>query len=447
MKLKKVVSAFTLAAVSAVAVGCSTNGANVDLSTINPIENSDSSILAADSKNGAIIPGEFIVKFKTTAAKNSLTALNSVGAKKVKDISNTNMSVIRVSSATATNSASIMNSIKSNPNIEWIEANRTITLPKFIRDVLDRISGRTDAFPNDPKFADQYAHVRTDSVKGWNKAKANAKRESIIAIVDTGIDGTHPDLKAKLLPGYDAYGEGKEYSDKQGHGTHCAGISAAITNNGVGVAGYSPDSKLIAVKALQDSGSGTYAAVADAIAWAAKSKADVISMSLGGPSTSQAIEEAVKLAIANDKVVVAASGNSGNNAAPSYPAAVPGVIAVGATDSSDKIASFSQGGQHLSVSAPGVKIMSTFPTYASGMPSKDYGSISGTSMACPAVSGLAGLLKSVNPSLKNSQIREIMEKTADDLGDAKWDRLYGHGRINVLKAVEAAVGGSTAARK
>ncbi|MFN8579219.1 MAG: S8 family peptidase, partial [Candidatus Sericytochromatia bacterium] len=276
-------------------------------------------------------------------------------------------------------------------------------------------------------------------VAGWDLAKANKKGDVTIAIIDTGIDGGHPDLKAKLLPGYDAYGEGKEYKDGQGHGTHCAGIAAAIHND-IGVAGFAPDAKLMAVKVLQDTGSGTYAAVADGIAWAAKSKADVLSMSLGGPSSSQAITDAVALAVKNGKLVVAAMGNSGKNINTiSYPAATPGVFAVGANDIKDKTASFSQVGKHCAISAPGVNIMSTFPTYQNGIGQTNYGSISGTSMACPGVSGLAALVKSVNPSLKADQIKKIISDSAVDLGPKGWDNDYGAGKINTLAAVKLAI--------
>lgn len=446
MSLKRAISLVALTSFSAGVFSCSTadNLNEVLLPT------DDVSALASSSvKSGAIVPGEFIVKYKNSSTNAASVVLNSVGAKRVKDLKTLNAQVIKLDNP-ATNSSDVLKQISSNPNVEWVEANRFITLPKVIKEALDKLKSivkkddaitlvPTDPFtPDDELFDKQYAHKVSQSEKGWALAKANSKKQSVIAIIDTGVDVEHPDLKAKMLPGYDAYGQGKEGVDKQGHGTHCAGIASAITNNKVGVAGYSPDSKIIPVKVLQDSGSGTYAAVADGIAWAAKSNADVLSMSLGGPSSSQAIEDAVKLALKNGKIVVAAMGNDGNER-PSYPAAVPGVTAVGATDSNDKIARFSQFGKHISVSAPGVGIMSTFPTYSNGIGQTNYGAISGTSMACPGVAGLAGLLKSVNPSLNGDKLREVMEKSADDLGDKGFDKYYGHGRINVYKALSSVV--------
>jgi len=443
MNFKKAISLFALTSFSAGVFSCSTAD-SLNKALLQPVDDV-SALSSSNVKSGDIVPGEFIVKYKNNSTNAASVLLNSVGAKRVKDLKTLNAQVIKLDSP-VTNSSDVLKKIASNPNIEWVEPNRFITLPKVTKDALDKSKSivrkdepvtlvPVDPFtPDDELFEKQYAHKVSQSEKGWALAKANSKKQSIIAIIDTGVDAEHPDLKAKMLPGYDAYGQGKENVDKQGHGTHCAGIAAAITNNKIGVAGFSLDSKIIPVKVLQDSGSGTYAAVADGIAWAAKSNADVLSMSLGGPSSSKAIEDSVNLALKNGKIVVAAMGNDGNER-PSYPAAIPGVTAVGATDSNDKIARFSQFGKHISVSAPGVAIMSTFPTYSNGIGMTNYGAISGTSMACPAVSGLAGLIKSVNPSLNGAKIREVIEKTADDLGDKGFDKYYGHGRINVYKAM------------
>lgn len=427
--MKKVVSLSLLTVLSLSAVGCGTR-----TETFNPVLPAGTDVFQSTAKEG-VINGEFIVKFKKSA-RNASAILTSAGAVSIKSIGGKN-SGVQLVKVNESNSQNVLSSLKRNPSVEYVEPNYTITVPKTWK-ASNTGDDDTQAFPNDPMFDKQYAHKVMDSQKGWALAKKTS--DAVIAILDTGIDGEHPDLKAKLLPGYDAYGLGKEYVDKQGHGTHCAGIASAITNNSVGVAGVAPDAKLLSVKVLQDSGSGTYAAVADGIRWAAENKdIDVISMSLGGSGASAAIEDAVKLALQNGKVVVAAMGNNGSYR-PSYPAAIDGVFAVGATDSSDKLASFSQKGAHINVSAPGVGIMSTFPTYSSGMPAKDYGSISGTSMATPAVAGLAGLLKGVNKSLTSAQIEKIMEETADDLGDAGFDQLYGAGRINVGKAVAKALG-------
>jgi len=438
MKAKKGLSLTLLAVLTLSAVGCGTNVSS-NLQPVNLEPGVES--FAAGGKSGDIIPGEFIVKFRKNA-KNAANLLNSAGATKIKDIGGMTSGVQLIKLDDLKNSNSFANNLSKNSAIEYIEPNRIITLPKIIRDLLDKFMGPKENtegdFPNDPMFSNQWHHKTMESEKGWEISKGSS--DVTIAIIDTGIDGEHPDLKGKLGKGYDAYGKGNEYKDKQGHGTHCAGIASAKTHNGIGVAGVSPNSKLISVKVLQDSGSGTYAAVADGIMWAAKNQEiDVLSMSLGGPSSSKAIEDAVNEALKNGKVVVAAMGNDGSNR-PSYPASIKGVFAVGATDQRDAKANFSQWGQNIQITAPGVDIYATFPTYSSGMPGKNYGAISGTSMATPAVAGLAGLLKGVNPSLKGEQITKIIASSADDLGNPGFDDKFGAGRINVAKAVTAAKG-------
>ena len=378
----------------------------------------------------------------TKTAKNaSNTVLNSIGGKKVKDIQNTGMQLIKVDGMRAAGGTDdVLTTLKKNPSVEWVEANRIIKVPQVIKDLWNKLTGKTDAFPNDPQFADQYSHQITHAQDGWKVLETAAKADITLAIVDTGVDKTHPDLKNRMVEGYSAYPGEDAGVDKQGHGTHCAGIAAAITNNAVGVAGVASTApiKIQPVKVLNNQGSGTYAAVADGIAWAASHGAKVLSMSLGGPSSSQAITDAVNLAIKNNVVVVAAMGNDGNSNV-SYPAGIKGVMAVGATDSSDKIAGFSQFGPHISVSAPGVKILSTFPQYANGIGQTNYGKISGTSMACPYVSGLAALVRSVNPGLSAADTRTRIEKSADDLGPSGFDDKFGFGRVNVAKALTAAI--------
>jgi len=380
-------------------------------------------------KNGDIIPGEFIVKYKNIS-KNSFS--NNNGVEKIKDLGGegSKFQLVKIDMTKTTNALS------SDPNVEYIEQNRVITLPNVIQGSVQTFARTAGDYPNDPDFVKQWHHKNMQSVAGWQSMK---KKETVIAILDTGIDGKHPDLKNLLLAGFDAYGSGREYIDMQGHGTHCAGIAAAQVNNGIGVAGVSNNTKLISVKVLQDSGAGSYAAVVNGIVWAANNpNIDVMSMSLGGPAVSQAMVDGIDLARKNGKIVVAAMGNDGTNKL-SYPAAVKGVLAVGATDPNDAKASFSQWGPHIGVTAPGVNIYATFPTYKSGMPGINYGAISGTSMACPAVAGMAAVIKSVNPSLTPDQIADVIKKSADDMGTPGFDEKFGFGRVNLNKAVKAAL--------
>jgi thermitase len=293
------------------------------------------------------------------------------------------------------------------------------------------------AVPNDPLFKKQYAPQRVKAPEAWGASKGSG---SVVAVVDTGVDLEHPDLKDHLVGGWNTVANSADAKDDHGHGTHCAGIAAALANNKEGIVGVAPEATIMPVKVLAGDGSGSDETVASGIIWAADHGANVISLSLGGSGESQVLGEAVAYALKKGAAVVAAMGNDGTNEK-SYPAAYHGVIAVGATDSKDKVASFSQWGDWISVSAPGVSVLSTFPTYHVAM--NDYGfpmtyaSLDGTSMATPAVSGAVAIMRARFKALDPAQIKGKLEKTTDKVsGQADFDEHYGFGRINVLQAIK-----------
>lgn len=371
------------------------------------------SIEASQYGNATFVPGEVVVKFKDATRAN----LSRFGVTRKKTVAGINAMVV-----TTTDSVeATIKKLAADSNVLYAE-------PNYIARVSDADE------PNDPDFGKQYAPQITKAVEGWAIHSGNP--ETVLAVVDTGVDETHPDLKDKLLPGWDAIDNDNNPHDGHGHGTHCMGIATASTNNGIGIAGISPNTKAFSVRVLDDRGSGTYANVAAGMVKAADLGAKVLSMSLGGPSSSKEIEDAVKYCISKDVLIVAAMGNDGRETQ-SFPAAIPGVMAVGSTDSADKRSSFSNMGKHISISAPGSKIWSTLPTYGSAM-GKGYGYASGTSMATPAAAGLAILVRSQNPGFDAKATRALIEKTADDIGPKGFDKEYGFGRINVLKALSAA---------
>lgn len=251
-----------------------------------------------------------------------------------------------------------------------------------------------------------------------------------VAVLDTGIDPFHEDLSP--AGGYNAFDGSSNYADGDGHGTHVSGTVAALLQNGVGVAGVSPSVSLYAVKVLDDSGYGTISSVVTGIQWAVENGMRVVNMSLGTSSDSTTLREAVDAAYANGTgvLLVAAAGNSGNRAGKgdniNYPAKYASVIAVGATDSSDKRASFSSTGPALELMAPGVSIPST-------LPGNSYGSYSGTSMATPHVSGAAALVMAANPDWTAGQVRDRLNATAEKIGDDP--NKYGNGLVNVASAL------------
>ncbi|MEO2206832.1 S8 family peptidase [Paenibacillus pabuli] len=283
--------------------------------------------------------------------------------------------------------------------------------------------------PNDILFTDyQWNLPAIETNRGWNITKG--KEDVIVAVVDTGVDLNHPDLKGKLLEGYNVVDPKSKPLDDVGHGTHVAGIIGAIVNNSEGVAGMSWYNKVLPVKVLDNSGSGTTYAVAEGIIWAADHGAKVINMSLGNYADAQFLHDAIKYAFDRDIVLIAATGND-NTERPGYPAAYPEVFAVSATDPDMNKASYSNYGDYVDVMAPGTSIASTYPN-------NQYAALSGTSMASPHVAALAGLIRSLNPDLTNTEVMDLMRQSVIDLGDPGHDKYYGYGQVDVYKALQAA---------
>jgi minor extracellular protease Epr len=248
-----------------------------------------------------------------------------------------------------------------------------------------------------------------------------------VAVLDTGIDVAHTDLHVAGGATF-VYGT-SSYNDDNGHGTHCAGIVSALDND-IGVVGVAPEASIYAVKVLDYRGQGSYSSIISGIEWCISNGIKVISMSFGGSTNSQTLEAECNKAYTRGIVLVAAAGNNGPGSnTVGYPAAYSTVIAVAATDSNDVVASFSSRGPQLSVSAPGVSILSTY--YGNR-----YAYMSGTSMACPHTTGTVALLLKSN-SYTPAQVKNILQNTAKDLGSAGFDTSYGYGRINAANAVAA----------
>jgi len=253
-----------------------------------------------------------------------------------------------------------------------------------------------------------------------------------VGVIDTGIDLKHPDLQANIKGGYNAINPLKSPNDDNGHGTHVAGIIAAL-NNSIGVVGVGPNIDLYAIKVLNASGSGYLSDVIEGLDWAVTHGMQVVNMSLGTFQDVQSFHDAIVSAYNAGVVIVAAAGNSGG--AVSYPAAYPEVIAVSATDQNNQIASFSSRGPEVDLAAPGVNIYSTYK-------GQSYATLSGTSMAAPHVSGAAALIidtKKCDLNLDGvctpAEVQQRLEQTAIDLGDPGKDNLYGSGLVNVYNAL------------
>lgn len=277
---------------------------------------------------------------------------------------------------------------------------------------------------NDPLVVSQWGLANVGAFGAWDVETGDA--DVVVAIIDSGVDTDHPDLAAQIAWGLDTYGGDGDPDDLDGHGTHCAGIAAAVTDNATGVAGLARGCRLAAYRAGNASfpSSTLIAAIEDARVRGAH----VLSMSWGSYGNNPAIEAALADARDDGCVLVAAAGNDGT-AQKLYPAALDFVIAVGATKKGDLRASFSNHGNWVSVAAPGQQITST---YKNGL----YATLNGTSMATPLVAGAAALVYSRLGGARSpgaaALVRDALEDTAVDVGN--W---VAHGRIDVPAALAA----------
>lgn len=288
--------------------------------------------------------------------------------------------------------------------------------------------------PDDPYLDLQWGLNKVSAAQAWDVTLGSPS--ITIAILDTGVDLDHPDLAVKIVSEINLTNFGSA-DDVYGHGTHVAGIAAAMTNNGIGVAGLGYGSAIMDVKVMDDNGMGAYSWIVSGIIWAVDNGADIINMSLGGSFASSAMEDAVNYAWDKGVVIVAAAGNNGNTV-PMYPAYYANCIAVAATDANDARASWSNYGDWVDVAAPGVSIYST-------LKNSSYGYMSGTSMASPCVAGLAALVFTTvsdtdGDGRLNDEVRSQIETTCDNIGVSG----IGGGRINAYLAVQTGTATGTA---
>lgn len=303
------------------------------------------------------------------------------------------------------------------PEVEYVE-------PNFVR-VSHSLNKRQKfkALQDEPYLNDQWNLRQIGCEQGWEITKG--KRDVIIAILDTGVDIHHKDLTYNLVPGYNAITKDLKIYDINGHGTHCAGIIGADVSRPFGVFGVAPECSIMPVKVLGDDGLGYIDWIAEGITYAVDHGAKILSMSFGSNDFSRTEKKALDYAWSSGALMVASAGNHGNNKK-NWPAAYERVISVASLDQKGKRAKSSNHGKWVDVAAPGKKIYSTVPG--------GYGYKSGTSMACPHVSGLAGLIWSVDSKTTNSKVKKNICEHADDLGDE-----FIYGRINVRRSLEHAV--------
>lgn len=258
----------------------------------------------------------------------------------------------------------------------------------------------------------------------------------VIAVIDTGVDATHPDLAGRVLTGAAFPPDGRPgTSPVNPHGTHVAGIAVAIANNGIGIAGVAPSATVLPVRTFDETGWADTSALVDGIIYAADEGADIINMSYTAAETSEAERAAVNYARSKGAVLFAAGGNAGQvepAGTPVYPAALDGVIGVSNLENrTGRINPITNAGTFIDVSAPGTDILST-------MPGNRYDRMTGTSMAAPAAAGVAALLLSVHPGLTAGQVEQALIAGAEDLEQPGYDLLSGFGRLSAPGALNQA---------
>lgn len=295
-----------------------------------------------------------------------------------------------------------LNAVSLLHNIQKLETLQ----PDFIRQV---------ALQADDDEATSWGHDRV-GVKNLKSKVANIEGTAVVAVIDTGIDDTHPFLGNRIVNGHDFIENDAKPMDVHFHGTHVAGIIADITPDNV---------KIMPIRVLDKNGQGYDSDVAKGIRYAVDNDADIINLSFVGDEFSQYLSDAIEYAHSKNVLVVVASGNEGGDTANYYPASDANVLVVSAVDQNDTIASFSNTGSSIDISAPGVGIISS-------VPGNRFESHSGTSMAVPFVSGIAAMLKLENPNRSAQEMERLIKMHVDDRGANGWDPLYGEGIVNIL---------------
>ena len=359
------------------------------------------------------VPGRVLVKFRSNVnADYARQVIAALGTREEDEIPNIGVHVLDLPYQAS--ESALAQAFESRPEVEFAE--------------LDRILPAQQMVPNDPLYASDWSWSlpKISAPDAWSTTTGSSN--VTIAILDTGVDGTHEDLISQMVPGWNVYNNNSDTHDVHGHGTAVAGTAAASGNNGVGVASVCWGCRIMPVRISDNYGQATYSDIASGLVWAADHGARVANISYN-ITDSSTVSRSASYFQKKGGVVTAASGNSGtfDNTQDN-----PYVLTVGATDSMDNLYSWSNTGNNVDIVAPGF----VYSTMVGG----GYTVGQGTSVAAPIVAGAAGLLFSLDSSLTPAQVQDILRQSADDLGTPGWDPGYGYGRVNLTRAVSMAAG-------
>lgn len=351
--------------------------------------------------------GRLLVKFRQgTSEAQGRATIQSLGAQSLETLPGIGVQVVTLPANA--NENAFLNAFKQRGDVEFAEPDEVVF---------------PDAIPNDPYYSSEWYLPRIDAPTAWDTTIGQVS--IIIAIVDTGVDGTHPDLASNLVAGRNVWDGNNDSSDVYGHGTAVAGTAAAAGNNAMGVAGVCWNCRIMPIRASALDGSATYSSIANGIVWASDHGARVANVSYM-MTTSSTVSSAASYMKTRGGVVTMSAGNY---ATFSSTADNPNILTVSATDENDILYGWSNTGNNVDLAAPGC-------VYTTGR-GGGYGGACGTSFSAPTVAGVAGLVLSASPGLTGSQLMDRLRQNTDDRGPAGFDPAFGWGRVNAALAVNA----------
>lgn len=355
------------------------------------------------------VPGRLLIQQRAGLSDVEVDKiLKPHGGKRVGKINGINVHVVQLPAQA--NSKAVAALLAKNKHFKFVEQDQ-ILAP----------GGTTD----DPSLASQWHLAKVGAQAAWDTSTGS---EVIIAILDTGVDASHPDLFAQMVPGWNSYDNNGDSSDVHGHGTAVAGTAAASGNNAIGVASVAYGSKIMPVRISDPSGYGYFSTMASGLTWAADHGARVANISYENVASSSTVESAAQYLKSKGGLTVICAGNSGTL---QTVASSGNLVVVSATNSSDARTSWSNYGAYVDIAAPGQSVLTT--SRGGG-----YGQWSGTSFASPIVAGTAALMMAANPALPADQVQSLLYSTSVDLGTAGRDDYYGAGRVDAAQATLAA---------
>ena len=391
-------------------------------------------VVPGSATAGEVVPGEVVVKWRDArlgrerATERGLAVVSEVGAEAGTEVGTSGKGLPEVVSTQGRPVDEVLAELKADPAVEYAEPNYVVTLAEE--------PTVTAVAVDDPKTGPQYSLDRMRVRDAWAYSTGGPGK---VAVLDTGVDFGHPDFTGRIPPGYDFVNNDGDASDDNGHGTWVSGIIAANANDGIGIAGISWEDSILPVKIMNANGTGDTSDLTSGIVWATDHGASVINMSVGGFPYSQYVHDAIRYAWNHDVVLVGAAGNNATDGQ-FFPASYPEVISVSATQTEDEFTFWSNYGPDVDVSAPGASVLTTNCQACKPMEQDISGDhrytyISGTSFAAPNVAGVVALIRGRWQTMTAAQVVDRLKSTVDDLGYPGWDRRYGHGRVNALRAV------------